>query len=91
MQARTTEYYGAEKIAGQVFSPGFSVFRSMHEDSAEEEKVKRQQRMDILKDMTKKIRPKGRLDADSRWLVTELLAADCEKAWLNLVEEETIK
>ena len=44
--------------------------------------------MKVMKDMTKKIRPKGRMDAESRWSVAELLAADCEKAWLQLEEEE---
>ena len=43
----------------------------------------RQQRMKIMKDMTKKIRSKGKMDADSRWWVADLLAADCEKAWFH--------
>ena len=53
--------------------------------------MKRQQRMNIMKDMTKKMRSKGRMDAESRWWVAELLAADCEKAWwLQPGEEETM-
>ena len=32
--------------------------------------------MKIMKDLTKKIRSKVRMDAESRWWVTELLAAD---------------
>ena len=28
-------------------------------------------------------RSKGRMDAENRWWVTELLAADCEKAWIH--------
>ena len=47
--------------------------------------MNRQQRMKIMKDLTKKIRLKGRMDAGNRWCVAELLAADCEKAWLNAV------
>ena len=39
-----------------------------------------------MKDLTKKIRSKGRMDAESRWWLTELLAAVCEKAW-----EETMQ
>ena len=65
--------------------------KSMHEDSTEGEEMKRQQRMMIVRDMTKKIRSKGRMDAENRWWVAELLAADCEKAWLHAVWEYTIQ
>ena len=44
--------------------------------------MKRQQRIKVMKDMTKKVRSKGRMDAENRWWVAVLLAADCEKAWL---------
>ena len=44
--------------------------------------------MKVMNDMTKKTRSKGRMDAESRWWVAELLAADCEKAWLQLEDEE---
>ena len=44
-----------------------------------------------IKDLTKKIRSKGRMDAESRWWVTELLAADCEKAWIHPGWEETMQ
>ena len=37
--------------------------------------------MKVMKDMTRKIRSKGRMDANNSWSVSELLAADCEKAW----------
>ena len=33
--------------------------------------------------MTKKIGSKGRMGAENRWWVAELLAVDCEKAWLH--------
>ena len=46
--------------------------QSMHENSTEEEEMRRQQRMKVMKDMTKKIRSKERLDAGSRWWVSEL-------------------
>ena len=49
---------------------------SKQEESAEEGEMKQQRRMNIMKDLTKKIRSKGRMDAESRWWVTELLAAD---------------
>ena len=53
--------------------------------------MKRQQRIKDMKDMTKKIRSKGRMDAENRWWVAELMAADCEKAWLHPGEQETMQ
>ena len=53
--------------------------------------MKRQERMKVMKDMTKKIRSKGRMDVDKRWWVAELLEADCEKALLHPGEEETVQ
>ena len=63
----------------------------MHEDSTEGEEVKRQQRMKIMRDMTKKIRSKERIDANNRWWVAEVLAVDCDKAWLHAGWEDTMK
>ena len=63
----------------------------MHEDSTEEEEMRRQRRMMVMKDMTKKIRPEGSMDAANRWWVAELLAADCKKAWIHPEEEETFQ
>ena len=57
--------------------------------STKHEGMKRQRRMKVMKDMTKKIRSGGRMDSEIRWWVAELLAADCEKAWLHPGEEET--
>ena len=34
---------------------------------------------------------KGRMDAESRWWVTALLAADCEKAWIHPGWEDTMQ
>ena len=53
--------------------------------------MKRQQRMKIIEDVTKKMRPKRRMDADNRWWVAELLAADCEKVWLHAGWEDTMQ
>ena len=36
--------------------------------------MKQQKGTNIMKDVTKKIRSEGRMDAKSRWWVTELLA-----------------
>ena len=52
--------------------------QSTHEDSTEGEEMRRQQKMKVMKGMTKKIRSKGRMDAartDGGWL--KCLATDC--------------
>ena len=38
-------------------------------------KMKRLERMKVMKDMTMKIRAQERMDANSSWLLSELLAA----------------
>ena len=76
----------------------FSLFReynlqrrqSKQEESTEEEEMKQQQRMVIMKDLIRKIRSKGRMDAKSRWWVSELLAAECEKAWIHTGWEDIL-
>ena len=45
--------------------------------------MEQQQRMAIMKDLIRKIRSKERMDARNRWLVAEILAAACEKAWTH--------
>ena len=53
----------------------FSLFRefflqrlqSRQDESAEEEEMKQQKRINFMKDLTKKIRSKGRMDAKNRW------------------------
>ena len=62
----------------------------MHEDCKQEEEMRRQKKTKVMRDMTRKIRSKGRMDAENRWWVADLLAADCEKAWLHPEEEETM-
>ena len=42
--------------------------QSKQEESTEEEEMKQQQRMAIMKDLIKKIRSKGRMDAKNRWV-----------------------
>ena len=54
--------------------------QSKQEELTEEEETKHQQRMVIMKDLVRKTRSKGRVDAKNRWSVAKLLAADCEKA-----------
>ena len=65
--------------------------QSNPEESTEEEEMKQQQRMVIMKDLRKKIRSEGRVGAKSRWWVSELLAADCEKAWIHTGWENTMQ
>ena len=45
--------------------------------------MRQQRRLKVMTDMTKKIKAKGRMDANNGWWVSELLAADGEKAWLH--------
>ena len=61
--------------------------QSMNEDCTEEEEMRSQQRMKLMKDITKKIRSRGWMDAKNRWWFADLLAANCEKAWPHSVEE----
>ena len=65
--------------------------QSKQEELTEEEEMKQQQRMVIMKDVMRKIRSKGRMDAKNRWWVSELLAADCEKAWIHTGWEDTMQ
>ena len=65
--------------------------QSKQEESTEEEDMKQQQRMVIMKCLRRKIRSKGRMDVKSRWWVSELLAADCEKAWIHTGWEDTVQ
>ena len=44
-----------------------------------------------MKDMTRKIKPKGRMDAHNSWWASEMLAAECEKALLHAGFEDTRK
>ena len=63
----------------------------MQKNSTEEEEMKQQQRMTIMKDMMKKIRSKGRMDVNNWWWVSELLVAECGKAWLQDGVEDTMQ
>ena len=80
------------KIAGQEFSLlKEQRLQCKQEESTEEEEMKQQQKRMIMEDLTKKIRSKGGMDAESRWWVSELLAADCEKAWIHTGWEDTLQ
>ena len=53
--------------------------------------MKQQQRMAIMKDLMKKMRSEGRMDAKNRWWVTEILATDCEKVRIHAGWEDAIQ
>ena len=61
----------------------------MQESQTEKEEMRQQQRIKVVTDMAKKIKAKDRMDANNGWWVSELLAADCQKAWLHLEWEDT--
>ena len=62
--------------------------QNKQDESTEGEEMKQQQRMNIMKDVTKN-RSKGGMDTENRWWVTELLAADFVKAWTHPGSENT--
>ena len=63
----------------------------MHEDSTEEEEMRRQQSNEGYERFDEeKLNQKEGLDAENRWWVAGSLAVDCEKAWLHPGEEETM-
>ena len=50
----------------------------MQAEQAEEEEVRKQMRMDVMKRMLRRMRAKGWMDrCPHRWWVSELLAFDC--------------
>ena len=65
--------------------------QSKQEKLTEEEEMKQQQSMAFMKDLMKKIRSNGRMDARNRWWVAEVLAKDCEKAWTHTGWEDTMQ
>ena len=86
----------ARRLLGKTFLLFFKKYnlqrlQSKQEESTEEEEMKQQQRMKIMKDLTKKIRSKGRMNAKNRWWVAEIWAADCEKAWIHTGWEDTMQ
>ena len=44
-----------------------------------------------MKDLIRKTRSKGRMDAKNRWWVAEILATDCEKAWTHAGWEDVMQ
>ena len=86
---RNTEQESGEKIAGQDFFYLFRAYnvQSLHckqEESTEEEEMKLQQIMVIMKDLIRKIRSEGRMDAKNRWWVSELLRQTVRKYFAEI-------
>ena len=52
----------------------------MQESQTEKGEMKQQQRMKVMRDMTRKIKSKDRIDANNSWCESELLVADCQKS-----------
>ena len=96
---RKSRKYRIRKWREDCWARIFSLFREFNlrrlqikqEESTEEEEMTQQQRMAIMKDLIKKITSKGRMDAKNRWWVTEILATDCEKAWIHTEWEDTVQ
>ena len=90
-RVRKNKKYRIKKWGEDCWARSFSLFDELNlqrlqcnqEESTEEEEMKQQQRMMIIKNLTKKIRSEGRMDAKKIWWVSELLAADCGKAWVH--------
>ena len=88
-RVRKSKKYRIRKCGEDCWARIFSLFRednlqrqqSKQEELTEEEEMKQQQRMVIMKDLIRKIRSKGRVDAETRRWVAELLAADCERGF----------
>ena len=65
--------------------------KSKQEESTVEEEMKQQHRIAIMKDLMKKIRSKGTMDAKNRRWVAELLAKDCDKVWTHTGWKDTMQ
>ena len=90
-ESRNISLGNRAKIVGQEFSLGPGSITCSESKACRKVSQKRQlQRMNVMKDTRKKIRSKERMDANNSWWVTELLAADCEKAWLHPGWEDTV-
>ena len=94
-EKRDIKLESGEKIAGREFSLfreyNLQRLQSKQEELTEEEEMKQQQRMAIMKDLEKKIKSRGSMDAKNRWWVSEMLAKDCEKAWAHTGWEDIMQ
>ena len=54
--------------------------QGMLESHTEKDEMRQQPRMKVMADMTRKIKAKGRMNANNSWWDSELLAVDCQKS-----------
>ena len=54
--------------------------KACKQGDTEEEVMKQQQRIKTITNMIRKIKAQGTMDANNSWWISELLAADCNKA-----------
>ena len=88
-----------EKVERRLLGKNFSLFgednlqrlQRKQEESTGEEEMKLQQRMMIMKDLTKNIRSKERMNAKNRLWVSELLVADSENVWIHTGWDDTVQ
>ena len=78
---RRIKKYPSRKWSEDCWAGNFSVVQRIY--LAAKARHAQQQRMKVEKDMTRKIKAKGRMDTNNSWCVSELLAAAYEKAWLH--------
>ena len=45
----------------------------------------------MVKDMTRNLKTIGRMAANKSWWVSDLLAAECDKAWLHAGFDDTMQ
>ena len=99
-RVRKNKKYSISKVVrrlpGKIFSPCLdnttcSVCKASRKESTEEEEMRQQQRMAIMKDLMRKIRSKGKVDAKNRLWVADILATECEKAWARAGWENVLQ
>ena len=56
-----------------------------------EERLKQQERMRVMRGIIKRRKKVGRMDAPNNRWITELLAADCERMWLDSEGKEDMR
>ena len=88
---------GVKTVGLRIFSwlryYSLQLSTSMQAGEAEEDGIKQQQRMNIMTDTVRKIKAKGRMDANNSWCTSDLLCVDCKKTlktvqqWHNWLHE----
>ena len=93
---RRNKKYRIRKWGEDCWARLFSLLGAYHvqrlQGKQEEQTVEEQhQIMATMRDLIKKIRSKGSMDAQNRWCVAELPAKWCEKAWTHSGREDTMQ